>query len=274
MVCKHKSEWSYKWEKIEEDKYHYPDASDDKIKERLKETKTKYDALYDFWDKLNFKTDTFWYFEPFAWVEQMKRVFGVSINHTFDKKITAEKDEVYINVIAPRQRHLQGPMIVFDSSGILFKTHSLCRGTNRNRLKAGGNGDTPVGKAATSYDKRHIGDSRYGNHGVIDLSGLTGEFLQATKNGRNGIAIHCGHTAGYKGQIVDTGKLMNTFGCIRIYNSEMEKLVKLYNELKGKGKKIYCYIEDYEGNISDVYKYYEMEVDPKDESRTKRTTTQ
>ncbi|MFK8267020.1 M23 family metallopeptidase [Capnocytophaga cynodegmi] len=81
MVCKHKSEWSYKWEKIEKDaqafyKYHYPDASDDKIKERLKETKTKYDALYDFWDKLNFKTDTFWYFEPFGWVEQMKRVFS------------------------------------------------------------------------------------------------------------------------------------------------------------------------------------------------------
>ncbi|MFK8267022.1 hypothetical protein [Capnocytophaga cynodegmi] len=279
MVCKHKSEWSYKWAKIKSDyekfiKYHYPKAKQEYVDERLDEIQAKYDALYDFWDKLEFKTDIFWYFEPFAWVEQMKRVFGVSINHTFDKKITAEKDEVYINVIAPRQRHLQGPMIVFDSSGILFKTHSLCRGTNGNRLKAGGNGDTPVGKAATSYDKRHIGDSRYGNHGVIDLSGLTGEFLQATKNGRNGIAIHCGHTAGYKGQIVDTGKLMNTFGCIRIYNSEMEKLVKLYNELKGKGKKIYCYIEDYEGNISDVYKYYEMEVDPKDESRTKRTTTQ
>ncbi|GIZ16646.1 DUF5675 family protein [Capnocytophaga catalasegens] len=62
-------------------KYHHPDASDDKIKEHLKETKTKYDALYDFWAVLKakgiFKTDTFWYFEPFGWVEQMKRVFGV-----------------------------------------------------------------------------------------------------------------------------------------------------------------------------------------------------
>ncbi|ATA67538.1 hypothetical protein CGC48_02175 [Capnocytophaga cynodegmi] len=37
--------------------------------------------MYDFWDKLEFKTDTFWYFEPFAWVEQMKRVFSVSKWH-------------------------------------------------------------------------------------------------------------------------------------------------------------------------------------------------
>ncbi|GET47047.1 M23 family metallopeptidase [Capnocytophaga felis] len=37
--------------------------------------------MYDFWDKLKFETDTFWYFEPFAWIEQMKRVFGVSKWH-------------------------------------------------------------------------------------------------------------------------------------------------------------------------------------------------
>ncbi|MFK8269121.1 hypothetical protein [Capnocytophaga cynodegmi] len=29
---------------------------------------------------MNFKTDTFWYFEPFAWVEQMKRVFPLEID--------------------------------------------------------------------------------------------------------------------------------------------------------------------------------------------------
>ena len=80
MVCKHKSEWSYKWEKIEKDarafyNYHYPKAKEKEIKERLDELKLKYDAMYDFWDKLNFKTDTFWYFEPFAWVTQMMKIF-------------------------------------------------------------------------------------------------------------------------------------------------------------------------------------------------------
>lgn len=67
---------------------------------------------------------------------------------------------------------------------------------------------------------------------------------------------------------------MNTFGCIRVYNAEMEKLVKLYKELKEKGKKIYCYIEDYDGDITNVYKYYEMEIDTKDKPREKRNTEQ
>ncbi|WP_173015008.1 DUF5675 family protein, partial [Capnocytophaga felis] len=87
MVCKHKSEWSYKWAKIKSDyekfiKYHYPDAKQAYVDERLKEIETKYKGLYDFWDKLKFETDTFWYFEPFAWVEQMNRVFDVLDKNT------------------------------------------------------------------------------------------------------------------------------------------------------------------------------------------------
>ncbi|MFK8269117.1 M23 family metallopeptidase [Capnocytophaga cynodegmi] len=86
MVCKHKSEWSYKWAKIKSDyekfiKYHYPKAKQEYVDERLDEIQAKYDALYDFWYKLEFKTDTFWHFEPFAWVDQMKRVFSVSKWH-------------------------------------------------------------------------------------------------------------------------------------------------------------------------------------------------
>ncbi|MFK8305881.1 hypothetical protein ACI76B_10680 [Capnocytophaga cynodegmi] len=66
MVCKHKSEWSYKWEKIKSDyekfiKYHYPKAKQEYVNERLDEIQAKYDELYDFWDKLNFKADIFWY---------------------------------------------------------------------------------------------------------------------------------------------------------------------------------------------------------------------
>ncbi|WP_157909853.1 M23 family metallopeptidase [Capnocytophaga cynodegmi] len=47
--------------------------------------KAKHDLLYDFFGgikrKRHFKTETFWHFEPFAWVEQMKRVFSVSKWH-------------------------------------------------------------------------------------------------------------------------------------------------------------------------------------------------
>lgn len=193
---------------------------------------------------------------------------------TFDKKYIALENEVYINVITPKQRHLEGPLIVFDSSGILFKTHSLCRGKNENRLKAAGEGDTPTGKASTNYENVYTTDYSYGQYGIIRLNGLTGEFLESKKRGRSGLLIHCGHTIGYDKTFSDNGYLMSTHGCIRVYNAEMEKLVKLYKELKEKGKKIYCYIEDYDGDITNVYKYYGMEVDPKDKPRKKRNIGQ
>lgn len=195
-------------------------------------------------------------------------------NQTNDEKYTAKPGEVYINVITTKSRDLQGPLVVFDDKNILFKTHSLCRGSNNNRLKAEGNGDTPTGRATTSYGKRHIGKASFGNHGLIDLIGESGDFKTATKNGRAGIAIHCGHTSGYKNQIVDTGKLMSTYGCIRIYNAEMEKLVALYNKLKAEGKTIYCYIEDYDGDIKQVYTKYDLLPDSKDGSRGARSNSQ
>ena len=193
---------------------------------------------------------------------------------TFDKKYIALENEVYINVITPKQRHLEGPLIVFDSSGILFKTHSLCRGKNENRLKAAGEGDTPKGKASTNYENVYTTNYSYGQYGIIRLNGLTGEFLESKKKGRSGLLIHCGHTMGYDKTFSDNGYLRSTHGCIRVYNAEMEKLVKLYKELKEKGKKIYCYIEDYDGDITNVYKYYGMEVDPKDKPRKKRNIGQ
>ena len=45
MVCKHQSEWSYSGERIKEDA------------------------------KTFFKEGVFWYFEPFAWVTQMMKIF-------------------------------------------------------------------------------------------------------------------------------------------------------------------------------------------------------
>lgn len=69
MVCKHQSEWSYSWERIKEDakaffKYHYPNYSSSQIQQSLNRTEKVFNATY-----------TFWYFEPFAWVIQMMKIF-------------------------------------------------------------------------------------------------------------------------------------------------------------------------------------------------------
>ena len=45
----------------------------------LDNTKKIFNATYTFWEELKskgiFHTDTFWYFEPFAWVTQMMKIF-------------------------------------------------------------------------------------------------------------------------------------------------------------------------------------------------------
>ena len=60
---------------------------------------------------------------------------------------------------------------------------------------------------------------------------------------------------------------MQTHGCIRVYNTEMAKLVKIIRTQQNSKKRIYCYIEDYSVDISDVYKSYGMSVDSKDKDR-------
>ncbi|WP_353163143.1 L,D-transpeptidase family protein, partial [Myroides odoratus] len=198
------------------------------------------------------------------------------IGETHDGNYQAKAGEVYINVIATKDRTVEGPLIVFDDQEILFKTHSLCQGINGKRLIAGGNGETPTGRATTLYNpKAHKGSFKYGNHGLIYLTGESGEFLTATTNGRAGIAIHAGHTRGYYNtSLYDLGSLMNTFGCIRIYNEAMKRLGELYQILEAKGKTIYCYIEDYEGNIEDVYQAYDFDSDFSDVKRDEKTKTQ
>lgn len=107
---------------------------------------------------------------------------------------------------------------------------------------------------------------------MIMLVGLTGEFKIATQKGRSGIAIHSGHTNGYGKMINDKGDLMSTYGCIRVYNSAMKDLGELYTKLKN--KKNVCYVEDYDGDIEDVYKFYDLTIDSKDKSQSKRSNSQ
>lgn len=68
--------------------------------------------------------------------------------------------------------------------------------------------------------------------------------------------------------------LRPSFGCIRIYNQAMKELGELYSELVNKKKKIYCYIEDYDGDIKDVYDHYSLDTDSKDKKRAERSASQ
>ena len=89
LVCQHQSEWSYDWNRIKTDietilKYEYPEFSSSQIQQSLDDSKKVFNATYTFWkelkdklsgqDKTFFKEGIFWYFEPFAWVTQMKNV--------------------------------------------------------------------------------------------------------------------------------------------------------------------------------------------------------
>ncbi|MBS7362571.1 MAG: DUF4280 domain-containing protein [Paludibacteraceae bacterium] len=200
-----------------------------------------------------------------------------TFDHKFEIK-SNETDIAYIDVIAPAARNREGVMVVFDNTGIRFKTYCLCRGSHRAREK--NEGDTPTGLAKTKYLKTHIGDERYGNSGCIYLYGeklnekVNGEFYDVMYNNgknsqRDGLAIHAGHTRLSDGKTEhdvkkDTGRLMQTQGCIRVYNAEMEKLVSVYETLVKEGKTVKCYVENYSGDITDVFDYYCLDLDFKD----------
>ncbi|MFK8274608.1 hypothetical protein ACI76Y_02865 [Capnocytophaga cynodegmi] len=107
MVCKHKSEWSYDVDKIKQDTKVYFEKIKNHFKQEYEPQKGKTEAenenlskhldkllesvllkakgLY-FWDeqfakKTGLPADgVVWHFEPFAWVEQMKRVFSWEID--------------------------------------------------------------------------------------------------------------------------------------------------------------------------------------------------
>ena len=102
MVCKHQSEWSYSWERIKEDakayfKYHFPNYSSSQIQQSLQHIEKVFKTTYDFWnvltnklsgqDKTFFKEGVFWYFESFAWVTQMMKIFRIRNGFDIDKAV-------------------------------------------------------------------------------------------------------------------------------------------------------------------------------------------
>lgn len=181
---------------------------------------------------------------------------------TYDGKYKASKKVIYIDAILPTDRKYQGLLVFFNETEILHKCYTLGYGTGGDKLKPEGKGPIPNGLWSSWYTKTHIGEASYGAHGLIHISGIDGDALTATQNGREGIAIHAGHTVGEHGkQYSDKGYLMVTYGCLRVYNEDIEKLVDLY--LSNSDKKIKVYVEEVE-DISEVYKYYDIKRDSKE----------
>ncbi|MGN7809525.1 L,D-transpeptidase family protein [Flavobacterium sp. 22076] len=185
---------------------------------------------------------------------------------TYDNEYSADSKTAYINVIVPKDRRTEGLFVFFDDTEIVLKGYALAMGTvNDNFFERNGKGSTPTGLWSSSYSKTHIGEASYGDNGLIHINGITGDAKKATAPGkRDGIAIHSGHTT--KVGINDNGPLMVTYGCVRVYNADMKKLVENYNTIKGKGKTIYVYVEEVD-SMDDVYKDYDMVADPKDKKR-------
>lgn len=186
---------------------------------------------------------------------------------TYDNAYVADSKVAYIDVIVPNDRRNEGLLVLFDDKEILFKCYVLAMGTTNNAIMIPeGHGSTPKGLWSSWYEKVHIGESSYGNHGLIKVTGISGDALEATKKGRSGIAIHSGHTHRQGNTINDNSYLEFTYGCMRVYNADMKVLVEQYNKLKNSGKKINLYLEEVT-NIKDVYKEYDFEIDSKDVKR-------
>ncbi|UWY29470.1 hypothetical protein N4T20_05910 [Flavobacterium sp. TR2] len=197
------------------------------------------------------------------WGEKVEVPKTKSKFSTYDNQYSADSKTAYINVIVPKDRRTEGLFVLFDDTEIVLKGYALAMGTvNNNFFERNGKGSTPTGLWSSSYSKTHIGEASYGDHGLIHINGITGDAKKATAPGkRDGIAIHCGHTT--KIGINDNGPLMVTYGCVRVYNADMKKLVENYNTIKGKGKTIYVYVEEVD-SMDDVYKDYDIIADPKD----------
>ncbi len=187
---------------------------------------------------------------------------------TNDNSYQADSKTAYINIIVPKDRRSEGLLVFFDNTGIIMKSYALAMGTTNNAIFIPeGKGSTPKGLWSSWHEKVHIGETSYGDYGLIKVAGLSGDAKTATEKGRAGIAIHCGHTNGNaKGIYNDDGSLMFTYGCIRVYNSDMKTLVEKYNEVQNRGNKINVYVEEVD-SIDSVFSKYDFIADPKDQKR-------
>ncbi len=81
-------------------------------------------------------------------------------------------------------------------------------------------GDTPSGEYRARFVHTPQRDTNtYGVNGYIMMEPIGGDALVARRNGRSGLWIHGGS--------VRNGRLRPTFGCVRVFDSDMAVLLSM-----------------------------------------------
>lgn len=86
-------------------------------------------------------------------------------------------------------------------------------------------GDTPTGLYEACFDKVFSPVATYGPYPVITMDPISGDALIAKQNGRAGLWVHGGNTT-------LRGLLRPTFGSLRTYNQDQEKLWQILGKEK------------------------------------------
>ncbi len=114
--------------------------------------------------------------------------------------------------------------------------HCACLGKSDNKAAvAAGNptrdplkgyGDIPTGTYRARVIVANVNKKSFGPHERLDLTPVSGNALQAFKNGRAGLQVHGGDTN-------TAGGLRATHGCLRLSNEDQAKLIALVKEAGG-----------------------------------------
>lgn len=136
-----------------------------------------------------------------------------------------------IKIFLPADRARAGVLRVFKGPTQEYMMDRPCLGKadNARAAKAGNPtrdpalpyGDTPTGEFAVSryfpFAETHprIGD------GWIPMTGLSGQAEDAVRGGRTGLGIHAGR---------GNDRLVPTYGCVRLLDSDMAWLAKLVGD--------------------------------------------
>jgi hypothetical protein len=154
-----------------------------------------------------------------------------------------------IQVRVPRDRTRLGVLELIDAGGktILGPVDCYCKADNASAAKFGNpsrnpersHGDTPTGgyNAFVSTPPASFGPEylkKYGPNAFLVMDPTSGQALRAKQNGRHGLLVH-------GGALNAQGKLRPTFGCVRVFDADMTRLLGL---IGGPGTKLKIRVDD------------------------------
>jgi hypothetical protein len=145
---------------------------------------------------------------------------------------------VHLQVTLPKNRNFTGNMVVFvnnEPTGFSFPVKgrgSVGAGNTMFQNK----GNTPDGKyRGELVATKGWNEASYGPNGAIRLHPISGNAYKAWKiYGRTGLCIHGGNPPkdADKNKEVMTGGLRPTYGCLRLSNENVAKLMQVLEDAK------------------------------------------